>query len=304
MDDLKMLGDLLAKPGPSRDVVDRGRHRLRETMRGTARRHPARTRWLAAGTGLTAAAAAGAVAITLGTTVPAATPRNHPDAGQSGQSGQQILLAAAVTAERAPAGSGTYWHVTTVVSDSPSDYWQTWATRDGQNWWTKEGSDEAIKGWPGQDPFMLAGVNLTFWQLQDLPTGVAALKAWVISNTAKHGSKGGPPEREAVFDALTSLISEQPAPPKLRAAAFRVLASLPGVKSLGPVRGGQGLLFSFIGNQQARLVIDPVTSLVRDTNFLVMDGADGELWTQSPTTATVTAEWTNRPPTQTVPAGR
>jgi len=73
------------------------------------------------------------------------------------------------------------------------------------------------------------------------------------------------------------------------------MASFPGVTSLGPVRGGQGLLFSLTGNQQARLVVDPATSRVRDTNFLVT-GGDAEIWIRGPVTATVTAGSTNRLP--------
>lgn len=73
------------------------------------------------------------------------------------------------------------------------------------------------------------------------------------------------------------------------------MASLPGVTSLGPVQGGQGLQFTLPGARQARLVVDPATSQVRDTNFLVTS-QDAEIWTQGPATATVTTEWTNSPP--------
>lgn len=34
MDELQLLGTLLAKPDPSPDAVDRGRHQLQNTMRG------------------------------------------------------------------------------------------------------------------------------------------------------------------------------------------------------------------------------------------------------------------------------
>jgi hypothetical protein len=298
MDELDMLGTLLAQPGPSRDTVDRGRGQLQETMRGTARRHRTSGRWLTAGAGLTAAAAA-AVAITWGTTGGAPTPGGHPAAARL--SGQQILLAAASTAERAPAVSGTYWHVTTQFSDSPSDRWQTWTGRDGQGWGTK--GNKVFKD-PFPAPFMLVGAKLSFRQLQDLPTSPAGLKAWIIDNAAEHGGKGGPfgerapnrtMERIAVFDSLTALVTGLPVPPDVRAAAFRVMASLPGVRSLGPVRGGQGLLIPF-GSQQARLVVDPVTARVRDTNFFVtVQGA--QVWIFPITvTVTVTAGWTSHPP--------
>ena len=74
------------------------------------------------------------------------------------------------------------------------------------------------------------------------------------------------------------------------------MATLPGVQSIGPVKGGQGLLISLIGGQQARLVVDPATSRVRDTNFFVTSDG-GEFWVfPSTASATIIAEWTNRPP--------
>ena len=298
MDDLKMIGTLLTVPGPSEDVVDRGRRQLAATMHGAARGYRARTRWLAAGTGLTAAAAA-AAALVLGTVAPD-TPAGHPSA--AAPAARQILLAAASSAERASAGSGIYWHVTTQFSDSPSDRWQTWTLRDGQTWWTK--GSQVLRG--SRQPFYLAGKGLSFAQLQDLPTGPAALKAWIIHNAIEHGGKGGPfgrrapsktMEQEVIFTSLAALVTDLPVPSALRAAAFRVMASFPGVRSLGPVPGGQGLLIP-LGGQPARIVVDPATSRVRDTNFFVSEGA--QVSTQSPTTATVTAGWTNHLPKVTV----
>lgn len=301
MDDLEMLGTVLAKPGPSPDAVDRGRRQLHETIRGPARRAGTRRRWLGAGAGLIAAAAAIAVVVTMVRAAPAAHPGSHPPPAAV-LSGQQVLLAAARTAERVPAASGTYWHVTTTISGHPSVRWQTWTRRDGETWTLKAGGPPIRM--PEPTPFMLAGARLSYGQLQHLPTAPAALKAWILTNAAKHGGKGGSygqqapsasRAREAVFDSLTALVSQLPIPPELRAAAFRVMASLRGVKALGPVRGGQGLLFSLIGGQQARLVVDPATARVRNTNFLVT-ADDAEMWIRSPDTATVVAGWTNRLP--------
>ncbi|HEX9357569.1 MAG TPA: CU044_5270 family protein [Streptosporangiaceae bacterium] len=294
MDDMEMLGALLAKPGPSSEVVDRGRHQLQETMHGPVRKR--RTRWLATGAGLAAA-----VVVAPGALVPTATRSRPPAAVQL--SGRQILLAAATTAGRTPEGHGAYWYVKTRVADSKdnkSDEWETWTRRDGRTWFRgakTQGRVVKIVKMIRPRPFFLAGAELSFEQLQKLPTDPAALKAWIVVNAIEHGGKHGDRapdksrEREAVVGSLTALVSELPAPPEVRAAAFRVMASLPGVRSLGAVKGGQGLLISLIGNQQARLVVDPATSRVRDTNFVVTaDGA--EVWLQRGVTATVIAEWT------------
>jgi hypothetical protein len=299
-DDLQMLGTLLAKPYPSQDVVDRSRHQLQNAMRGPVRKH--KTGWLATGLGLTAAAAAAAVVVASGTTAPTATPNSPPAAVQP--SAGQILLAAATTAERTPEGSGTYWHVKTVFADSKDstpNQWESWTRRDGQAWGRGEKSHgKVLKLFP-PSPFRLGGPVVSFEQLQKLPTKPDALKAW-IADALKHSdlrtSAGRPDatmQRQFVFNGLISLVSQLPAPPKVRAAAFRAIASYPNVKSLGKVKGGQGLLISLREGIQARLVVDPATSRVRDTNFFV-EASGATVWLTGTGSATVVAEWTNHLP--------
>jgi hypothetical protein len=297
MDDLQMLGTLLARPDPSHDVVDRRRHQLQKAMRGPVRKR--RTGWLAGGLGLTAAAAAAAVVVASGTTAPTATPNSPPAAVQP--SARQILLAAATTAERTPEGTGTYWFVKTVIrhsKDSKPSQGESWTRRDGQSWFRGEKSHGKLIKTFNPSPFRLGGPDVSFEQLQKLPTDPAALKAW-IADALKHSdvrtSSGRPDaniQKQIIFDGLSSLVSQLPAPPKVRAAAFRAIASYPNVTSLGAVKGGQGLLISLREGRQARLVVDPATSRVRDTNFFV--SANGaEAWLPSTGSATIVAEWTN-----------
>ncbi|MFG2007320.1 hypothetical protein ACGFNU_50040 [Spirillospora sp. NPDC048911] len=73
-------------------------------------------------------------------------------------------------------------------------------------------------------------------------------------------------------------------------AAFRAIASYPNVKSTGKVPGGQGLQFPSEYGDTVRMVIDPATSQVRQTNVLVW--LDGGEWGTSGT-YTLTTEWTN-----------
>jgi hypothetical protein len=102
---------------------------------------------------------------------------------------------------------------------------------------------------------------------------------------------------------LISLVSQLPAPPRVRAAAFRAIAAYPNVKDLGPVRGGQGLQFSLSAvrpttagrspggkDDDARLVIDPVTSQIRETNYFVTP--EGGKVT-APDGATLVTGWTD-----------
>ncbi|WP_433475091.1 hypothetical protein ACQPZP_41565 [Spirillospora sp. CA-142024] len=140
---------------------------------------------------------------------------------------------------------------------------------------------------------------MSFEQLQKPPAEPEALKAW-ITDALKRGdvrtSAGRPDARtqeRLVFDGLVSLVSQPPSPPKVRAAAFRAIASHPNVKSLGPVKGGQGLSISFGGEKEANLVLDPKTSRITDTDFFV--SADGAS-VSAPGGAVIAARWTDLPP--------
>jgi hypothetical protein len=299
VDDLKMLATVLATPDLPGEVVDRGRERLRTRMRGPVRRR--RTGLLATGLGLTAAAAAAAVVVASGATAPTASPNSPPVAAPP--SGRQILLAAASTAERTPPGSGAYWYVKTVLTggkDGKPFQWESWVRRDGRSWFRGEKSQGKVVKLAFPGSFSLGGPEVTFEQLQKLPTRPDTLQAW-IADALKHSdvrtSAGRPDatmQKQFVFDGLISLISQLPAPPKVRAAAFRAIAAYPDVKNIGKVKGGEGLLIS-PGGSQARLVVDPATSRVRDTNFFVTaDGA--EVRVEDTRSAAIVAEWTNRLP--------
>jgi hypothetical protein len=139
---------------------------------------------------------------------------------------------------------------------------------------------------------------VTLDELRAMPTEPDALKSWITEAVKNGGGRtsGGPiadnPEmlETATFSSLISLVSTVPAPPELRAAAFRAIAAYPEVESLGDVPGGKGLLLS----GDVRLVVDPATGLVNGTSFLILDGA---LYTVAePDSAKVTAEWTDTLP--------
>jgi hypothetical protein len=309
MDELEMLRELLVKPGPSAEVVERGRRRLDGAIRGPVRRREIARRWSSAGVGLpgrtwlagavsvSAAAAAAAVLFASGAGAPVASAR-------------QLLLAAARTAAAAPEGSGAYWHLKQ-VEDGPGSQGtttqETWTRRDGSSWIL----DPAGRGvWPWQGPagFSVGVVQLSFAQLQQLPTDPAGLKAWVAEAlkpvTATIPAEAAPGE---IAVALSSLLYDVPAPAAVRAAAFRALAALPDVTSLGAVGGGQGLLITGpappadkfpagrvpAGAGEIKLVIDPATSTVRSvTNY-------------QGTETILVSQWTDRiPPVAKVPSKR
>jgi hypothetical protein len=296
MDDVRMLSALLTKPDPATEVIDRGRHQLQNAARGPVRRR--RVSRPLAGLGLAGAAAAtAAIVVVSGGAKPTASPNGPPAAASL--SGRQILLAAATTAESRPVGSGTYWHVKTIDemrNRLRNSHVELWTRRDGREYiGLKDGT--AARDHGAAEAFSMAGAMMTFAQIQQLPTDPGALKAKIARVVeAQRLPKKLMPSKEgkdgAVLDALTSLLSRIPAPPKVRAAAFRGIASFPNVKDLGTVTGGRALQISFAGGGNNRMVIDPKTSLVKSWTVTAGHGL-----AQYDTTGSVlTAEWTNTLP--------
>ena len=293
MDDLQMLGTLLEKPGPSAEVTARGRNRLHAAATsGPARRR--RFTWPAIA--LSAATAGTAVIMAVSGLSPTATPNGPPAV----VSGRQVLLAAATTAEARPAGSGTFWHVKTVQWDSRSSATsESWTRRDGREWQRRE-SQRLIRV-SGSSAFSVAGTVLTFRQIQGLPTDPAALKARI---TGLLGKKKLPPNITEVglghdprlIQSLVDLLARVPAPPRVRATAFRVLAGLPGVSRAGSVSGGQTLLIRGPWGD-ARMVVDPATSLVRGLTITAPPRSEHRVaWLADQSISFPTAEWTMVPP--------
>ena len=295
MNDLQTVYALLNPDDPAQDVIDRSRHQLQVRIRG-GRTSRNRTAWLGVGIGGLAAAAAVTVAIAA---IPA-TPVNGPPAKVV--SGQDILLQAAVAAERSPQGTGRYWYVKVTVEggNRPSATYENWVKPDGHLWsrGAKTKGKVMSLGVNRPKPFSLVAVDLTLEQLRALPTDPDALKAWIAEAT-KHtdartsaGKFTAADQERATFESLISLVSTLPAPPQVRAAAFRAIAAYPGVRNLGPVPGGQGLQ---LPDHDQRLVVDPASGRVNGSSvFVTMDGA--EYIVDAPATAKIDAEWTDTLP--------
>jgi hypothetical protein len=110
-------------------------------------------------------------------------------------------------------------------------------------------------------------------EVQALPTEPAALRELFVRRIAA-GPAGSAPgswrSNEELFRAMTDLLVDIPAPPPVRAAAFTVIAEIPGVRSVGEVtdvegRPGTGVELRHtagdIGSSH-QLVVDPATHLV------------------------------------------
>lgn len=300
-------------------VLGAGVHRTTGRPRRFRRR---KTIWTAGLLGLT-----GATAVAL-TAVMVADPAVAPIAPHNGPhqqaiqvtrlSARQILLAAATTAAGAPAGTGTYWYVKTTTPASAGAgniTTSSWYTQDGTEYDQIPNRNAVWESSP-HDGFAVGADKLTYAQIQRLPTTPGALQAWIVQSFSHPvsevpGQPGAPqpivsePPSYYADDpgSFVDLLYQVPAPPAVRAAAFRELASMPGVAKLGEVNGGIGLSFSVpeppankfpddkvpAGAGQIRLVIDSSTLSLR--SFSSYEG----------TTTILAAKWTDYLP-EIVPA--
>ena len=312
---VKQIRSQVARPAPGSCGGPRTRRR--------------RAGWLAGAIAL--AAAAVAVAVAVGGTVTGHAPgraatRRLASAPARPTDAQQILLAAAVTVSRQH--PGRYWHfeerdsVATQVPPPREAKWTTyqdWIMRTNQTVWAWQppcGTIPAgvIRNGPGiSPPDGIGNVSLTWPVMSDLPSRPAALYAWLAYHD--HFMVAGPPTpgpvtspnppryhyvpmstaavREQVAATLISLEWELPAPQALRAAAFRALATFPGLTGLGRVEGGQELLIAFPGQPRyewIRVIIDPATAQLRS------------VITSKGTSQIAIAQWANQLP-RIVPLG-
>lgn len=263
---------LHANPRPLEPAMGTARARLDREM--TAR-HPAPRRiarplrWSLAGTGVLAVAVAAVLG--LGAVRPA------PPAGEPA-SARDILLAAAESAARAPAETGTYWHVKRLVTTQfrvPAGYqvtnrqvyeaWygaQSWSghrnlgtkpsTPADEEAWRRDGSPTewgpTILSGGGTEPTLhktlttyLGESEVTPDELRTLPADPARLKEWLTRRIWAQGGIGTEQNASSqLFWTLGELLAETPAEPGVRAAAFRLLADTPGVRAAGPVEDERG----------------------------------------------------------------
>ncbi|ACY95844.1 hypothetical protein Tcur_0239 [Thermomonospora curvata DSM 43183] len=91
------------------------------------------------------------------------------------------------------------------------------------------------------DKIFWLGRNVTMKNLRALPADPARLKAELLKWYRGHGTEaaGDPMSADVrLFTVTQGLILDMPITPKVRAAAFRMLAGLDSVKAAGPVRDG------------------------------------------------------------------
>jgi hypothetical protein len=95
----------------------------------------------------------------------------------------------------------------------------------------------------GQDTFVISeSQKLTYAELQQLPTDADALRAFLTrdAKNALDKSAGDAVVNMNVEEELANLLVDVPVSPAVRAAAFRALAEMPDVASIGPTKDALG----------------------------------------------------------------
>ena len=158
----------------------------------------------------------------------------------------------------------------------------------------------------GPEVYAIGADNVTVADLEKLPTDPAKLRAELL----RHFRGGGgdlPTDRdEWLLVVGSSVVTGLPVSGQVRAAAYRMIASLPGVRALGTVRdqrdrAGEAVAFtrSFGANGaiEERLIIDPKTGqgLARESRVVKPGGSTawleaGVLYSYELTLAVETAD--------------
>ncbi|SCG75950.1 CU044_5270 family protein [Micromonospora coxensis] len=257
-------------------------HPRPESSTGTARR-PVRPLVLAGALPAVALAAAGAILLNNAPGAPLDQPAvSSPAPVDVSADAGGLLLVAAGHSESAPATTGRYWVVRAehgegsrraqderwlaAVPGLPSAAYVRHA--DGGSW-----TSRPMQGHTAQNNFLLAGTPRSARELATLPTTPGKLQDKLLAWYADTGATEG--RDQFLFHSGAALVLDLPVSPQVRAAAYRMLAAMPRVTSLGRVTdrlGRTGVAVAVtrrgdFGTAQTRLIVDPTTgqALARET---------------------------------------
>lgn len=269
MNELNMIRALLDEAPPSADVIAEGRSRV---AAGTTRPRRPRARWGLTGAGLTAAALAAAVTVTVTAGLPgtrpagpAARPSRPAARGASfgpATTASGVLRNAALAALQVPGGAplpGQFVYTKLFVSQTPNGsgagVQQTWASADG----TRLGLQD--DGGP-HDRGALPACRDGFWLIKPVgqPAAPTKLRCTAAENAAYRpamptslGALRGylhklfglwPGDSGGLLTNTETMMTTSYLTPAQRAALYRLLAQTPGltvVPHVTNVRGQAGV---------------------------------------------------------------
>ncbi|MFG3441212.1 CU044_5270 family protein [Nonomuraea sp. NPDC047897] len=325
MDDYQAVRELLPAPPLSPEVERAGRERLAAAFAQERRRGRRAARWSALGLALAGAAAAAVVVFTQ--TVPSGAPATSGTVTQA-DGKQFLLVAAATVAAMPDEGTwwgstevhGRQFHEPggryvlqkseTIETWIPADpegltwYRQTphgvkpatpqdeaaWRADGSPTSWTYDRSrtgglpEEVVRAEPGERRTW----STEDWDFRILTAGKPLTKMSDLPDTPEGLKRLFNADDRTTIDTAARLLFFAPVASETRAAAYRLLASVPGVTAVGQVtdalgRTGQAIEYTsseFVppghaGTTMTRLVIDPVSG--KPLSLETRSAADGLL---------------------------
>ncbi|GIF25938.1 hypothetical protein Ate02nite_86680 [Paractinoplanes tereljensis] len=142
-----------------------------------------------------------------------------------------------------------------------------------------DGGKRQVDSYDDPEIYAFGNDNVTLRDLEKLPADPAALKARLLKSFDGGGSDMPTDKQEWLLSVTSGLLVDLPVSGQVRAAGLRLIATLPGVRSLGAVtdhsgRPGQGFAFTTgnatYGSIEQRFVIDTATgrALGRETRVV------------------------------------
>jgi hypothetical protein len=162
---------------------------------------------------------------------------------------------------------------------SPTSWPIDEACPDNGSYPAGEGTTRTVIAKPEASTFSIGGGYITAAQVRDLPTDPVRLEAWLVDSLRR-----GNPELTAaelsqgIFSSMLNLLYQAPSTPEVRAAAYRLLAVLPGLRDLGPVTdplGRKGNAVTLVTNEDEPGVRQADTGGAREVR-LIFDPASGQ----------------------------
>ncbi|GGM55567.1 hypothetical protein GCM10011608_45560 [Micromonospora sonchi] len=274
-------------------------HSRPESTTRTARR-PVGRLVLAGALPAVALAATGAILLN-NASGPGASPAQPAVSSPAPADAGGLLLVAAERSESAPATAGRYWVVRAEHGEgarrAQDELWLATTpglpsaayvrAADGGSW-----TSRPMQGHPGENNVLLAGQPRSARELAALPASPAKLKDKLLTWYADTGAAEG--RDRFLFHSGAALVLDLPVSPQVRAAAYRMLAAMPGVTSLGRVTdqlGRPGVAVAVthqgdFGAAQTRLIVDPATGQALAQETWVADSPAS--WT-----AVIAARWSD-----------
>jgi hypothetical protein len=152
----------------------------------------------------------------------------------------------------------------------------------------------------GKEIFWL-GRNVTMADLRKLPEDADGLRTWLLRyfDSPQNDVPGN--KEEWLFEVTSGLITAMPVSPEVRGAAFRMLAELPSVDTVGEVTDAAGRKGSAVamkvrtadGEFQRRLVVDTDAGRALGEESVVIERKGLEPGTVSSSETVTEAGWTD-----------